>query len=248
MTLPLCLLTFVSEGNWLFGVVYLLGFTCLWLTFSLAGLLGFVAALIVVVAVLFVQKKLSRRVVAKLAGAMLLSLVVGVLNLGIFKDRIYDSVVDLKKVVRSQTVVYAQEVQDGDHKISDPGFIREGLWQGTWHLITSSPKVLLIGTGPETFPYAFQPYRPLVLNYSSEWNFVFNKPHNYYLELWAEKGLLGLGSYIALLYFLFRKLPKNYLPGLVGFVVTNFFGWPCVATALLFWLWFALAEDSHAKS
>ncbi len=129
------------------------------------------------------------------------------------------------------------------NEVSDPGFIRLGLWRGTLDLIFSSPKNFLIGTGPETFPYVFQEFRPSILNYSSEWDFVFNKPHNYYLETWAEQGFVGLVLYLLILVYLIKKrLPIYIKLGLLGFAITNLFGWPVVSTALLFWLFAMFAE------
>jgi O-antigen ligase len=75
-------------------------------------------------------------------------------------------------------------------------------------------------------------------------DFVFNKPHNYYLEILIETGLMGFMIYIVLLVKLLKKLPFYMLPGLVGFMVTNLFGWPVVSTALLFWLWLSWSESN----
>jgi O-antigen ligase len=66
---------------------------------------------------------------------------------------------------------------------------------------------------------------------------VFNKPHNYYLELLTEVGIAGFAVYILILIKMAKKLPFYLLPGLTGFVVSNIFGWPVVSTALLFWFW-----------
>ena len=134
--------------------------------------------------------------------------------------------------------VYAQD-EPLENSVSDPGYIRTELWAGTLKLFVSSPKNILFGTGPETFPYAFQEFRPLSLNYSSEWEFVFNKPHNYYLELLSTVGVLGTGAYLLVMKRAFRS---PYSPVLIAFYVTNFFGWPTVATALFFWLILAETE------
>ena len=134
--------------------------------------------------------------------------------------------------------VYAQDT----YQVSDPGFIRLELWKSTLDLITSSPKVFLIGTGLETYPYDFQPYRNLKLNYSSEWDYVFNKPHNYYLEVAVETGVIGLASFGFLVVWVLKKSSYNLIPSIAGFLITNFFGWPVVSTSLLFWFLLSLAE------
>jgi O-antigen ligase len=102
---------------------------------------------------------------------------------------------------------------------------------------------MIIGTGPETFPYEFQKFRPPELNYSSEWDFVFNKPHNYYLELLTTIGAVGTLFYLLIVFKSMGSGDKFYVPGLVAFYVTNVFGWPTVTTALLFWLFLAGIEQ-----
>lgn len=128
------------------------------------------------------------------------------------------------------------------HQISDSTAIRLGIWKGTINLIFSSPKNFIIGTGPQTFPYVFQQFRPAILNYSSEWNFIVNRPHNYYLEVFSELGLLGFISWIYLNIYLLKKAPKILLPSVVVFSITNFFSWPVVATWVLFFFWLGVSE------
>lgn len=239
--LPLSLYLAFKQRFVFWFAVYLVGFSCLWFTYSLSGLLGFMASLGVLV-VLFVRKEcVSFKNISRILLALLLSVIIAVTNLGIFSARIQDAWTDVKRVVVSSYVVFAQE-NPGQYNLSDPGYIREGLWKGSLKLATSSMKNLLIGVGPETFPYQFQQFRPRVLNYSSEWDFVFNKPHNYYIELLVEQGLLGFTTYLILVFYMLGRLPKALVPCLVGFLVTNIFGWPVAGTALLFWFFAAIAE------
>jgi len=133
--------------------------------------------------------------------------------------------------------------------------IRLAVWQGTLNLIKDHP---LLGTGPETFAYSFLPYRPVELNQTAEWEFLYNKAHNEYLNLAACTGLLGLGAYLLLIgkFVLWntrewtrmkkrintneRILGVGIFAGWVGVLVTNFFGFSVVVTSLLFWLFMAL--------
>ncbi len=102
----------------------------------------------------------------------------------------------------------------------------------------------MIGTGLETFAYQLPFYRDNSLNYSSEWNYILNKPHNYYLEVFIESGILGLVSYLALLIWSMLQKDKVLVAGLLGFYVSNFFGFPTIYTNLLFWLWLAFNTDT----
>ncbi len=104
-------------------------------------------------------------------------------------------------------------------------------------MATSSPKNLLLGIGPETFPYEFPFFREDFLNYSSEWDFILNKPHNYYFEILVELGVIALVFYLLIMVKTLGHENKFMVAGVLGFYVTNIFGWPTVCTSLLFWIW-----------
>ena len=243
MIIPLTLFRYFrvnGRGVFLFGVIYLLEFACLWFTYSMSGFLGFLASLFVLF-ILNRKEFLNKRVFVKAVPIVVLSVLIAVLNLGVFRQRVEDILIDVRKVAFAS--VYALENASAvSNTLSDPGFIRNGLWEGTLKLATSSPKVLFVGTGPETFPYAFQPFRTKILNYSSEWDFVFNKPHNYYLEILATMGILGLVSYGILMFKVLRTKHPFLVPSLVSLFVSNIFGWPTVATTLVFWIYLAVFD------
>lgn len=259
MILPFILYLFVVEFSVFWGLAFLIGFSCLWFTYSMSGILGFTLVTLVFIGIGIYKKMFTKAAFARFLGIFLVCFLVATSNLGLFKDKLADTFKDLNKAgvaLEKKEVIESGnngsgdpnnlEITDanaGDYKVSDPGFIRLGLWKGSMNLFLSSPKVFLIGTGLETFPYTFQPFRLGSLNYSSEWDYVFNKPHNYYLETLTEAGLLGFLAYLFLLFRLMKGLPDYLLPGLAGFAVTNLFGWPVVSTALLFWVWLSWAES-----
>jgi len=235
MILPLVLYRYFKSAKPIpLFFIYSLGFFCLWLTFSMSGIAALLASLVILMWI--IKSTLTKTRVMLIIAVMV---IVIFFFPGMFKQKADDIYYDLERFFGSLFVVNAETL---GYKISDPGYIREGLWTGTIKLIFSSPKVFLIGSGPATFPYAFQEYRPKVLNHSSEWDFVFNKPHNYYLELWSEIGLLGFLSYLFLVASLLKRLPKQAVPSVVAFLVTNLFGWPVTSTVLLFWGFIAYAR------
>ncbi len=140
---------------------------------------------------------------------------------------------------------------------SATGDIREVVWQGAWQLGKNRP---LLGYGPATFAYSYYQARPLRHNLLSEWNFLYNKAHNEYLNFWAESGIVGLGSYLTLIVFLlfyagkiiYRSRSLFLLALLAGFIanlLTNFFGFSTVATNFLFFMIlvaFAVKQSSPA--
>jgi hypothetical protein len=215
---------------WLGGASFFLGFWCLWLTFSLSGMLGFAISSVIFLALF--ARKFNGTHFLKLAGLLACSLLVVIFNLDLFGSKVHDTLLDSSELLGEGKAVRTSEDL---HRVSDPGAIRLGVWKGATSLILSSPKVFFLGTGPETFPYVFQKYRPASLNYSSEWDYVVNKPHNYFLEVFAETGLFSLVFYLGILAHLFRSKEEIIFPSLGAFVVTSFFGWPVVATSLLFW-------------
>ncbi|MFC1722461.1 hypothetical protein ACFL0C_02320, partial [Patescibacteria group bacterium] len=90
-------------------------------------------------------------------------------------------------------------------------------------------------------------YREDILNYSSEWNYILNKPHNYYLELWSESGIFALIFYLVLGLRLLKS--KNYYlsAGVLGMLITNIFGWPSVTISLIFWLWLSFIDVEESN-
>ncbi|MFZ5932659.1 MAG: O-antigen ligase family protein [Patescibacteria group bacterium] len=132
---------------------------------------------------------------------------------------------------------------------TESGAIRKIVWQGAVDIWRRYP---LTGSGPETFAFAYYQFRPVEHNLVSEWDFLYNKAHNEFLNILATTGILGLAAYLYLIaqvfLFLVKKLRENQetldvslLSGFSGILVTNFFGFSVVPTALLFFLYPAMA-------
>ena len=243
--------------------LYALGFTGFWFAYSVSGIIGLITSSVLV---LVLNKNAMLKNWRRLTVLLLMCCTVALANPGIFKQRMNDVVKDIltshnKSTIQTDigTNVASKptdtpseniplddqadpntQTKPTEYNISDSGFIRKGIWAGTVKLWLASTKNLLIGTGPETFPYEFQFFRPASLNYSSEWNFILNKPHNYYLELLAQNGLLGLVIYLAIVIKVLLAKHPALTPALVGLFITNIFGWPTVYTTLLFWTFLAL--------
>jgi len=74
--------------------------------------------------------------------------------------------------------------------------IRRVVWQGAVNLGLKNP---LFGTGVETFGYSYFIIRPATHNLLSEWEFLYNKAHNEYLNFFANSGFIGLITYLILI-------------------------------------------------
>lgn len=129
---------------------------------------------------------------------------------------------------------------------TESGVIRKFVWMGAFNVFKNYP---ILGTGPETFAFAFPMFKPLEHNLTSEWDFIYNKAHNEYLNYLATTGVLGLISYLTIIIFsaivIFKisdiKLKISVLSGYVALLITNFFGFSVVVTSLLFFLFPAIA-------
>ncbi len=232
MCIPLVVRFFIIEKEkykkyfWFLFVVLSIG--CLFLTRSISGMLGFIAAVAVVALSLKIKKSIK---IAFVTGFTVL-LLVG-LMLTPFKERVLDAI-----------------NLSGDQKsynISDSGLIRTGLWKGSAKMFISSPKNVLLGIGPENFPYEYPFFREDILNYSSEWDFILNKPHNYFLEIAVESGVFALLAYLFIILKYLKSSDVYLKAGFFGFAVTNIFGWPTVSTALLFWMWLAYLDSKETS-
>jgi len=263
-----CYLEVTSLGlSVLLLVLATLVFASFWFTYSLSGMLGL---LVTVVAFALL---LSRELVPSLKKVFVLFLcylVVVVSSPGVFETRFKNAWESLTVAGRIWAAERPPRVKTGD-----TARIRRIVWRGALALWLSSPKNILLGSGPETFAYAFLPYRPVELNRTSEWDFLYNKAHNEYLDILCGTGSLGLVAYLLLIgRFLWwgtrkvrsekleasrlgatrgdleatrysilttnRLLLSALLSGWVGLLITNFFGFSTVSTALLFWLYPAI--------
>jgi len=136
--------------------------------------------------------------------------------------------------------------------------IRKIVWQGAWELGQQYP---LFGTGVETFGYAYYSVRPVAHNLTSEWDFLYNKAHNEYLNLLATTGWFGLGSFILLVLWMIGIMIKQiiskredgdsvllYLMLLGIFIsicITNFFGFSITVINTYWYLLIAFLALYH---
>src|SRR3989344_427273 len=74
--------------------------------------------------------------------------------------------------------------------------IRKIVWRGAIDLGLRYP---LFGSGVETFAYAYNFVKPREHNVTSEWDFIYNKAHNEYLNYFATTGFIGVITYILMI-------------------------------------------------
>ena len=128
---------------------------------------------------------------------------------------------------------------------TESGTIRKIVWKGALKIWQHYP---ILGSGVETFAYSYYQFRPVEHNLVSEWDFLYNKAHNEFLNLAATTGTLGILSYlylIVVIFVIFLKKPDIFsvslAAGFSGILIANFFGFSTVTTQLEFFLFPALA-------
>jgi putative inorganic carbon (hco3(-)) transporter len=119
----------------------------------------------------------------------------------------------------------------------------------------------------ETFAYSYYSFRPIEHNLVSEWDFLYNKAHNEYLNYLATTGILGIGTYLLVilvfLYVSFKKilfkqksvetlLNLGLISGYISYLVQDFFGFSVVVIATLFYLipamFFVLEDEVYSNN
>jgi len=151
--------------------------------------------------------------------------------------------------------------------ITDSGDIRKYVWTGAIDAWKANP---IFGTGVETFAFAYYKFRPVGHNMTSEWDYLYNKAHNEYLNYLTTTGLFGLGTYLFFLGLFSLQIAKGVLKkdtqlmnhedspetvllvsalfaGWASILISNFFGFSVVIMNLflfLFPLFIFMIEDS----
>lgn len=144
----------------------------------------------------------------------------------------------------------------GNTSGTDSAVIRKYVWQGAFDAWKANP---IFGTGVETFAFAYYKYKPAGHNLTSEWDYLYNKAHNEYLNYLTTTGIFGLGSYLAFIGMFFYITAKwlwkkghaehdvekqsisffdnhrsllitGLVTGFVSILITNFFGFSVVIT------------------
>jgi len=125
--------------------------------------------------------------------------------------------------------------------------IRKIVWKGSLDLFKKFP---IFGTGVETFAYSYYWTRPVEHNLTSEWDFLYNKAHNEYLNFLATTGLVGFVTYLILIIVVLIHLIKNpvILTSFLTILITNAAGFSVVITSLFFFLLPALLSTSQNKN
>jgi len=93
---------------------------------------------------------------------------------------------------------------------TESGQIRLIVWRGALDIFKHYP---IFGSGVETFAYSYYQYRPAEHNLTSEWDFLYNKAHNEFLNYLATTGIVGFGAYMLVvgtfIFWCIKKISKS---------------------------------------
>src|SRR3989338_6786113 len=131
---------------------------------------------------------------------------------------------------------------------TESGQIRLIVWKGAIEIFKKYP---IFGSGLETFAYAYTASRPMEHNLTSEWEFIYNKAHNEYLNSLSTTGIFGLSALLLFLAAFFRQSIKlirsssnkenilliiGLVSGYSAFLTQNVLGFSVVVLSLLSFL------------
>lgn len=145
----------------------------------------------------------------------------------------------------TQSVKQSQNASIPSSSVTPSSDIRTIVWKGALKLGMLYP---LFGTGVETFGYSYYLTRPLEHNLTSEWDYLYNKAHNEFLNYFATTGLFGLISYLvfitSVVLIFIKKYRKHTHANILLFLaisyctiaITNFFGFSTTTMQLLLFL------------
>lgn len=215
------------------------------------------------IAIFFLKKQYRKSFLTINIVFILVALIFGT-PLGRLEEPVTKFFTSQTPIAQQATVPTPQPVASGtvlETNITDSGTIRKIVWQGAIDIWKSRP---LFGTGVETYAFAYYQFRPEAHNLTSEWDYLYNKAHNEYLNYLATTGAFGLLSYLLIigctayimtkmLYGIFlqgkkERIEADQLPttnyvaaaaisaGYISILIANFFGFSVVIINLFFFL------------
>jgi len=233
--------------RWYLSYAYLLStFICLLSTKSRSALLavGVGTLLYGYIVILLRQGNLLRKEFKKWTVLVVLFLVsIVVIKTGV------DKIDNFFSLSRTTSQVVQAESRPLSSEVTESLDIRKIVWKGAIDLGLRYP---LLGTGPETFGFSYYFTRPVEHNLTSEWDYIYNKAHNEYLNYLSTTGFFGLLSYLVLIgavlinlkFEIFnlksgnndKLLNLTLLCSYTTILVTNFFGFSTSTINLFFFL------------
>ncbi len=247
--------------RWLYAGSLILMFATLLFTKSRSGILGLGLGLtILFVLLLWILKRQKMLISLIKQRWQLLSVVISIcLLMTVLIDAPYTPTLKWNTSQTNQVATDTESmpvVNRLETGGTDSGEIRKIVWSGAIKIWQRYP---IFGSGLETFAYSYYLDRPVDHNFVSEWDFLYNKAHNEFLNYLATSGAVGLASYLLLLgwfgIFSLIKIFQPHVPtsdqhmqllsagvlaGVAALSLSNFFGFSTVMVTILMYLFMAV--------
>ena len=229
---------FLAQKSRLLKLMVLLPLSAIWFTRSRSGLMA--AALVIVIYFFLLA-------VRKYSLKLLLVPLILLLALGIFR-RQYLAEFFNPTAIRQDIATENLTRKAGSSSI----LIRRVVWSGALEIFKAYP---VFGSGVETFAYSYYNYRPVTHNLLSEWDYLYNKAHNEFLNMLSTTGAIGLITYSSIIIWFSvwglkniagNPLAAPLLAGYWGLGVSNFLGFSVVPVGLFFFLFPAISFADSA--
>jgi|GEM_PF-1149755 len=179
----------LSHAFWLLGLSLVI--TALYLTYSRGAYICFIgqAALLA----FYFRKSLAKFRVLKKIGVVFAAVLVFGIGASLIRAEIFAANISISERATFQNQELATSVGE-----------RVDFWIGAWNLMWDRP---LVGHGPFSFKYLYE------ANYQTEFLAIADHPHNVFLKIGAENGVVAFSAFILFLFLVlviwakrFRKL------------------------------------------
>lgn len=246
----------------LLTIIYYLAFT---FTYSRGPTLGLISGIVVFLSLSFwrERQRLLHFVRSRMTIVLITFLVINLLfGSALTSFRLVSKFAPPPRPVIGLPTTSVTQLETGG---TESGQIRFIVWQGALDIFRHYP---VFGSGVETFAYSYYNFRPQKHNLTSEWDFLYNKAHNEYLNYLATTGIVGFGAYMGVIFtfvmwsikrimnkesrinkFVANAIKLNsysliltaILASYITYLVYNFFLFSVVVIALSFYLFPAIA-------
>ncbi len=183
----------LSRAFWLLSLSLVI--TALYLTYSRGAYICFIGQLALLT--FYFRKSLARWNVLKKIGVVFAAVLVLGIGASIVRAEVFETNISIAERATFQNQELAISIGE-----------RVDFWIGAWNLMWDRP---LVGHGPFSFRYLYES------NYQTEFLAIADHPHNVFLKIGAENGVVAFGAFILFLMFVlgvwvkkFRRLESSH--------------------------------------
>jgi O-antigen ligase len=228
-----------SSWKWLnFFVSVLIIFEIIFLK-TISAITGLIAGFVIMIAVAALLSEKGKRIFSNWKGWSAAILVLGILFFSLTRLQVVqDSFQKARQITATFSKDAHEEIPVSDEVNRNSAYTRWFLWRNTFYLIKENPYT---GIGMGNWKTSYAKYGVSGASYLNEGSSRFEHPHNEYLLMFCERGILALLLWLAIIATLFiyafntyRKIQNSsdrflmlcMMGGIVFFSIISIFGYP----------------------